>query len=638
MRYTIPFLFFVTAICSCTNEPIGLHKFDDPESIKIADLQDRRAGDSLKAYLENINPSYRSAAALAYASVQDSAFIPHLRKLILEDFEPTVRMAAAYAIGQTPSSISERVLAESISKEKNNVVLAEAIESYGKVCTSWKLNLSFQDSVLSAAIAWAHYRTAVRGVSDGSMNKNASEFLKSPYRNTRLAAAHYFARGAKDFDQFQSVLISSAKQDKFADVRMAATIALRKIKSDSARLSAEYLAKNDTDYRVRVNAARALQEYPFALTKDVLIPILMDSNVNVGIAASETIKSAVTAEHAPELNEIAHSIKNWRIQANLYEAGLTVTNNHQELSKEIQSVYNRSTNPYQKAALLTALQHAPSSNIFLKEQLLVSSEPVIKISAASALVGMNSSEKFDQSLKVVFAETYREAIADGDVAVIGIIANALVDSTLGYKSVIKDFDFLKDARSKLSLPKDFEAIAPLEAAIAYFEGGKAAPLKNDFNHPIPWSMVKRIPGDQKALIKTSRGNITIRLFVDETPGSVANFVTLASKKYYDGKFFHRVAPNFVVQGGCPRGDGWGSEAYSIRSEFSSRRYKTGSIGMASAGKDTEGTQWFITHSATPHLEGRYSLFAEVVEGMDVVHKIEVGDTIISVEIIDLQVL
>ncbi|HZI24638.1 MAG TPA: HEAT repeat domain-containing protein, partial [Chryseolinea sp.] len=142
MRYTIPFLFFVTAICSCTNERSRLHKFDDPELIKIADLQDRRAGDSLKAYLENINPSYRSAAALAYASVQDSAFIPHLRKLILEDFEPTVRMAAAYAIGQTPSSISERVLTESISKEKNNVVLAEAIESYGKVCTSWKLNLS----------------------------------------------------------------------------------------------------------------------------------------------------------------------------------------------------------------------------------------------------------------------------------------------------------------------------------------------------------------------------------------------------------------------------------------------------------------------------------------------------------------
>ena len=97
-------------------------------------------------------------------------------------------------------------------------------------------------------------------------------------------------------------------------------------------------------------------------------------------------------------------------------------------------------------------------------------------------------------------------------------------------------------------------------------------------------------------------------------------------------------PNFVVQGGCPRGDGWGGEAYSIRSEFSPRRYKTGSIGMASAGKDTEGTQWFITHSSTPHLEGRYTLFAEVVQGLDVVHQLEVGDTIISVEIINFNPL
>ena len=213
------------------------------------------------------------------------------------------------------------------------------------------------------------------------------------------------------------------------------------------------------------------------------------------------------------------------------------------------------------------------------------------------------------------------------------------DSTLGYKSVIKDFSFLKEARNKLSLPKDFESIVPLETAIAYFEGRKiSSPTTNEFNHPIDWNIVKRIPRDQRAIIKTSRGEIVIRLFVDEAPGSVANFVTLASNKYYNGKFFHRVVPNFVVQGGCPRGDGWGGEAYSIRSEFSQRRYKTGAIGMASAGKDTEGTQWFITHSATPHLEGRYTLFAEVVQGMDVVHQIEVGDSIISVDIINFNPL
>ena len=163
-------------------------------------------------------------------------------------------------------------------------------------------------------------------------------------------------------------------------------------------------------------------------------------------------------------------------------------------------------------------------------------------------------------------------------------------------------------------------------------------LKNAYNHPIPWNDIKKTSHDQKAIIKTSKGNITIKLFVNEAPGSVANFILLASNKFYDNKYFHRVVPNFVVQGGCPRGDGFGSEDYSIRSEFSRRRYKTGSIGMASAGKDTEGTQWFITHSPTPHLDGRYTIFAEVESGMDIVHKLEVGDKILSIEVIGLNAL
>jgi cyclophilin family peptidyl-prolyl cis-trans isomerase len=452
-----------------------------------------------------------------------------------------------------------------------------------------------------------------------------------------LAAAHFFARGAKDFDNFQSILIKTATQDESADVRMAAILALRKVKSDSSRGAAEYLIKNDPDYRVRVNAIRALQDYPFHQTKKILLEAVLDSNVNVGIAASEIIKSAVTADHWLELSNMARSLEHWRIQANLYEAALTGSN-HKEVSEEIQSVYSRSKNPYQKAALLSALQYSLMSYGFVNEQLVKSNEPILKVSAALALTGMNTNKNFDTALRPRFAKIYEAAIADGDAAVIGIIANVLSDSTLGYKSVILDFNFLKQARNKLSLPKDFESIVPLEAAIAYFEGRKIASPTNAFNHPIPWSTVRKIPSDQKAIIKTSKGDITIRLFVDEAPGTVANFVTLAANKYYDGKFFHRVVPNFVVQGGCPRGDGWGSESYSIRSEFSQRRYKTGSIGMASAGKDTEGTQWFITHSSTPHLEGRYTLFAEVVKGMDVVHQIEVGDTIFSVEIIDFNLL
>jgi cyclophilin family peptidyl-prolyl cis-trans isomerase len=121
------------------------------------------------------------------------------------------------------------------------------------------------------------------------------------------------------------------------------------------------------------------------------------------------------------------------------------------------------------------------------------------------------------------------------------------------------------------------------------------------------------------------------MLVNDTPGSVANFMALADTGYYSPSLFHRVVPNFVAQGGDPRGDGWGGEDYSIRSEIGPLRYQTGSVGMASAGKDTEGVQWFINHSPTPHLDGRYSIFAVVTSGMEVVHQLEMGDEIISIE-------
>jgi cyclophilin family peptidyl-prolyl cis-trans isomerase len=249
-------------------------------------------------------------------------------------------------------------------------------------------------------------------------------------------------------------------------------------------------------------------------------------------------------------------------------------------------------------------------------------------------MAVNTNHSFNPSLTKQFAQIYIRAIATEDAAVIGIAAGALQDPKLGYKEVITDYSFLYEAKRKLSLPKDNEALQPLESAIAYFEGRKAAdPVKNEFNHPIDWKLVKTIPKDQKVSIKTDKGEIVLRLFVEEAPGSVANFVQLINNKYFDSKNFHRVVPNFVIQGGCNRGDGWGSEDYSIRSEFTAPHYTEGSVGMASAGKDTEGTQWFITHSPTPHLDGRYSIFAVTESGMDVVHQIEVGDKIISVTLI-----
>ncbi|HHB78518.1 MAG TPA: peptidylprolyl isomerase [Saprospiraceae bacterium] len=132
-------------------------------------------------------------------------------------------------------------------------------------------------------------------------------------------------------------------------------------------------------------------------------------------------------------------------------------------------------------------------------------------------------------------------------------------------------------------------------------------------------------------MSTSRGDIEIMLFAEDSPGTVANFIKEARRKYYNNKTFHRVVPAFVIQGGCPRGDGYGSLGYTLRSEFFPYNYDdAGFVGMASAGNHTEGVQFFITHTATPHLDGNYTIFGKVIKGMDVVHKVGVGDQILTV--------
>jgi cyclophilin family peptidyl-prolyl cis-trans isomerase len=136
-----------------------------------------------------------------------------------------------------------------------------------------------------------------------------------------------------------------------------------------------------------------------------------------------------------------------------------------------------------------------------------------------------------------------------------------------------------------------------------------------------------------ALIKTTKGDITVRFFSDLAPLTVTNFARLAEKNFYKNIIFHRVVPDFVIQAGDPGGDGFGGPGYSIPSEDNRRPFVRGSIGMATSGRDTGGSQFFICHSPQPHLTGGYTLFAEVIEGMSVVDQITVGDKIIEIAIL-----
>jgi len=134
-------------------------------------------------------------------------------------------------------------------------------------------------------------------------------------------------------------------------------------------------------------------------------------------------------------------------------------------------------------------------------------------------------------------------------------------------------------------------------------------------------------------IHTEKGNIVLELAEDGAPNTVANFVHLAEKGYYDGLAFHRVIDDFMIQGGCPQGDGRGGPGYAIADEFGPNlSHARGVISMANAGPNTGGSQFFITHVPCLHLDGKHAVFGKVVEGMDVVDAIEKGDKMTRVTV------
>lgn len=141
-----------------------------------------------------------------------------------------------------------------------------------------------------------------------------------------------------------------------------------------------------------------------------------------------------------------------------------------------------------------------------------------------------------------------------------------------------------------------------------------------------------------AIIHTEKGDMKAELYSNETPGTVENFVKLSKSGFYDGLTFHRVIPDFVIQGGCPDGTGAGGPGYSIKCETNAPRqyHERGVLSMAHAGKDTGGSQFFICHNRenTQHLDGRHTAFGKVVEGLDVIDSIRMGDLILGIDIVE----
>ncbi len=665
----VPVLLLLAA-CARTPRPSAgpANKYHDATLREIGTAQDERNAAALLPFLTNPNPVYRREAALALASVQARAAVPALLPA-LRDADPAVRRAAAYALGQTADSLAVDSLRVRVLQEPDPVVRRYAHEALGRCVTRYSLPELWRvpvltDTARAAAQAWGLARAALHGFSSPEAIRNTVLLLNElgPNDAARLAAATALARTPRALDADLGrlgggPLLRLVAQDPYYAVRAAAATALGRLANPAlaqgpagpaalpeAAGALRRAAIGDADYRVRVVALRGLPYGPteYAASRTAVFAALDDRREPVALTAAEWLLAHAKSETADALAAEADKSAAWRVRATLLAAALKMATpaSRPSVAGAIEQRYGTAASVYEKGYLLQALgEDAASFDFLQREAFAAGQSPVVGGYALAALVAARSRPGFPAGRQADFTAALRRALAAGDVAQLATAAEALADPKLTPEAQPADLGALRQAQAKLQLPRDIEAWQDLQQALdklAYAPQPTPAPVGQARQHPIDWAAVRGVSANQRVKVSTTQGDIVLELKVNDAPGSVASFVALARRHFYDGLSFHRVVPDFVAQGGDPRGDGSGSTDYTLRSEFGDVRYQEGSVGLASAGKDTESCQFFITHTPTPHLDGRYTVFAQVMSGMDVVHRLEIGDKILSVALLPAQ--
>jgi cyclophilin family peptidyl-prolyl cis-trans isomerase len=248
---------------------------------------------------------------------------------------------------------------------------------------------------------------------------------------------------------------------------------------------------------------------------------------------------------------------------------------------------------------------------------------VVRSTAADLISDLPPSEANTRALIVAFARTKTDTLNDA--------ALSILDS-LGKQKTAAANELIKSA-----LESEDPLIRRRAVALLKTNGGgdfasKIGTVKSS-NTSVGYARaLARSARSVLAIVTTSKGSFTMELLPTEAPLTVDNFVRLAQRGYFRGITIHRVVPNFVIQDGDPRGDGNGGPGYQIRCEINQVPYERAAVGMALSGKDTGGSQWFVTHSRQPHLDGGYTVFGRVTSGMHVVDNIVRGDIVQSIVI------
>jgi len=632
---------------------------NDRVSRRIYDLQNARNQDSLLIYLRHENPSYRYLAARALGSfpeVGDSA-VAGLSDLLGSPDE-LIRTAAAYALGQSGRTDVADTLTRAFDgdgrfRAYNGTLLAAVGKTGGKESQqliSGITTYTNKDTLMLAGQVWSLFYFAGRDLQSPAGDALIVDLLTdvTAAPEIRRPAAWYLQRYPVEIDEaVEEKLRELLRTEPDSDLLMGIVRTIGRKGIPAGRVALLRSLNANEDWRVRTEIILALAAYDYASVREPIIEMLKDPHPLVRRSAAEFLRDNGREADATFYRQLARdSVNTDDTRYTLYAAAqrhlpLYFADYRGFLNYDLQQAFAATDNNYQRGEILTALAEYPWNYRNIYELYQQSDQPSVRSAAAEALGSISNRKDFDvffrkSSRRVRFdlSTYFREMIYGKEVGPAYAAANALAERATTYQPFYTGLDWMNTALRGFELPRDIEAYRAVDAARAALAGEDAPePLVTQTAaKKIDWNLIGT-DGGSEVVLRVSKGRVALKLWPDIAPVTVASFLELAREGYYDGKVFHRVVPNFVAQGGGPLGDGFGSEDFSLRTETPGVRWdRPGLIGMASAGKDTEGVQFFITHRATPHLDGKYTIFGEVTAGQDVLDNVTIGTRIEQVEV------
>lgn len=652
LRLAVLFLALLMSAACFASEPYRVIAIMENERLLEAE-----PAVTLVSFFHSPNAKIRERAVLAAAHIGNKAVLSDLVPLT-KDKSVDVRKMVAFALGQIRSKEGLNA-ALSMLKDSDAEVRRMAIEASGRiggmeVTESLTPFLDDPNATLREQAALALALIKDKGSVDALIKKAGAD---DP---AQWAYGYALYRLADDraVPVLHQVLAKPSPSPSTGDPSslLFALKALWGLKKPLTAEEIQTLFKN-ADVRVQVNALDVLAAandkticpsiekmydgLPFsakwkaidtmgALGCTTRLPeILKDTDATLAGAALQALAKSQKDEALPELQK-RYADPSWLIR---WRTAQALGDLGAEAAIPILKTLMQDTDSMVKLEALDSLTKFLPETAELFVPFLDSDDFAVRATAADAL-GQTKDRKYLPLLLKTYDASFAANEIEARIAVLDILADYNTSEVLAiYKKALLDPEYTIRRHA-------IDGIKKLTGA-QFFWNGKAEDPENFLytNAKVTKAMAAKYPADlgdpvpdKTVEMKLDKGTVVIRLLGSMAPVHVLNFVKLAQKGFYDGLRIHRVVPNFVIQGGDPRGDGWGNAGELVHDQYNMLTYLRGMVGMPIAGKDSGGSQFFITLSRQPHLDGNYTIFGEVVSGMEFVDQTELGDKILSVKI------